>query len=161
MGKRSWMLVNLIALAALAPPLAGCNMGMPAGAQAPTEAPAAVKPLDAAAWPTPQPTAVVLSPTPFPKVTLAPTATRAPLPTATPRRGARSADASAPAARKPLSFTGNPQQLVQQVVELSGGFTPTGAAMVVNGTAEVRQGPGESYSAVGSAKMGEMAAVLG
>jgi uncharacterized protein YraI len=147
----------LVVLVVLATPLASCNMMMSGGAQTPTPAATVEKPIDASAWPTPLPTVVEMSPTPFPKVTLAPTPTYTLAPTPTPIASA----GSSPGTQGKLSFTGNPQELVQEVVRLSGGFTPSGAAMVISGAVDVRQGPGESYPSVGSAKMGEMAAVLG
>jgi len=60
-----------------------------------------------------------------------------------------------------LSFSGNPQELIAQVVARSGGFTPTGAAVVVSSDVPVREGPADSYPAVGLPQTGEMVAVLG
>jgi uncharacterized protein YgiM (DUF1202 family) len=52
-------------------------------------------------------------------------------------------------------------ELIEQVTDLSGGYPPTAAAIVTADEAPVRQGPAESFSQVGTAKQGELAAVLG
>jgi uncharacterized protein YgiM (DUF1202 family) len=124
------------------------------GAQGEGQAESA-EPLDPAAWPTPQPTAAQASPTPFPKITLAPTATPTPGP-ATP-------SAASPASHDVggLTFTGDVSKLVQQVTSLSGGFPPAAAAIVVIDGVTVRQGPADSYPSIGETEQGEMVAVLG
>ncbi len=110
--------------------------------------------LSLSTWPTPPPATPTATPTPFPKVTLPPTPTRALPARVTPTPLAVVTD-------RQLSFSGNPQELVAQVVALSGGFTPTGAAMVIDNGVPVRQGPGENYPSLGISQAGEMAAVLG
>ncbi len=153
MRKQLWiMAIPLVLIIALT----GCNVMSGAPAEEPSTA---VKPLDAAAWPTPQPTLAEASPTPFPKITLAPTATPTPRPTATSEASA--ANATPSAGIEGLSFTGNIGELVQQVTKLSGGFPPVAAAAVKSGDVTVRQGPADSYASVGVAKQGELAAVLG
>jgi uncharacterized protein YgiM (DUF1202 family) len=148
--KHLWFFVILLVLAI---PLAGCSMAY--GAQEKTPTPEADKPLDASAWPTPQPTEAQASPTPFPKVTLAPTPTRKPAPSPT------APEVSAQSTPEQLSFTGNPQEIIERVTELSGGFAPAAAAVVSGGTATIYQRPTESSPPVGTARQGEMAAVLG
>lgn len=112
--------------------------------------------LDAASWPTPVPTPAPATPTPFPRVTLAPpTATPTVLPSALPT------SVGVAAAGERLVFTGNPQALLEQVVRLSGGFSPSGAATVTADAVAVRQGPADTFAAVGSASRGEVVAVLG
>jgi uncharacterized protein YgiM (DUF1202 family) len=152
MRRQLWMLAIPLVLTIA---LTGCNVISGAPAEQPTQA---VKPLDAAAWPTPQPTAAQASPTPFPKITLAPTATPTPRPAAT---SGASATTPTPSQAEGLTFTGNVGELVQQVTNLSGGFPPVAAATVKSGDVAVRQGPADSYASVGLAKQGELAAVLG
>jgi uncharacterized protein YgiM (DUF1202 family) len=152
MRKQIWTMAIPLALTIA---LTGCNVMSGAPAEEPS---AAVKPLDAAAWPTPQPTLAEASPTPFPKITLAPTATPPPHPTATSEASAANAT---PSGVEGLSFTGNVGELVQQVTKLSGGFPPVAAAAVKTSDVTIRQGPADSYAAMGVAKQGELAAVLG
>lgn len=141
--------------------LAGCSMPQSIGQAEPTAT--HERRLDVAAWPTPVPTAAPISPTPFPRVTLAsPTATPTARPAEPPDSAGTAPAGVAPASGEPrLVFTGNPQALLEQVVSLSGGFTPAGAAMVTVETVAVRQGPGEAFAVVGPASRGEMVAVLG
>ncbi|PWH14093.1 MAG: hypothetical protein DDG58_13090 [Ardenticatenia bacterium] len=110
--------------------------------------------LSLSTWPTPLPSTPTATPTPFPKVTLPPTPTRTLPSRITPTAVTETTD-------RQLSFSGNPQELVAQVVALSGGFTPTGAAVVTGNGVPVRQGPGEDYPTLGSPQAGEMVAVLG
>jgi TolB protein len=149
----------LVVLAALAT-LAGCSMPAAIGHTEPTAT--HERRLDAATWPTPIPTAAPITPTPFPRVTLAPpTVTPTTRPAVLPDGAETSPMGAAPSSGERLVFTGNPQALLEQVVALSGGFTPAGVAMVTPDTVAVRQGPGESFAVVGPAGRGEMVAVLG
>ena len=154
MKRQIWTLAVPLAIT-LTLALTGCGM-MP-GAEA--EHAEAVQPLDPAAWPTPQPSARQPSPTPFPKITLAPTVT----PTAHPAVVDSETNTPSPSARSGdgFTFTGDVGDLVEQVTELSGGYPPTAAAMITVGNESVRQGPADSHASVGAAEEGEPAAVLG
>jgi uncharacterized protein YgiM (DUF1202 family) len=152
--RPAWKTPTVLALVVAAALLSACSMPAAVSQTEPTATPE--RRLDAATWPTPVPTAAPATPTPFPRVTLAPpTATPTVLP-ATP-----STPAGATASGERLVFTGNPQALLEQVVALSGGFSPSGAATVTIDTIVVRQGPADTFPAVGTATRGEMVAVLG
>lgn len=145
MKNRFWILLILVVLTIA---FTGCNI-VPGIEEEHTHS---VQPLEAANWPTPQPTAQQASPTPFPKITLAPTAT--------PTR--RSPEVgTAPAEPEELTFSGDLGQLVQQVTQLSGGFPPAAAALVKTDQVMVRQGPDTASPSLGTAEGGELAAVLG
>lgn len=122
--------------------------GEPAGHTQPAQR------LDPATWPTPQPSPTPAPPTPFPKITLAPTATPTPRPPTV-------MNTPTPAARERLTFTGGIDSLVQQVIALSGGLPPVAAATIQSDSVTIRQGPASSYAWLGTAKQGELAAILG
>jgi uncharacterized protein YgiM (DUF1202 family) len=153
--QKPTLFIALILASALALALTGCNIAPGAEAE-PAES---VEPLDAAAWPTPQPDAPQASPTPFPKITIVPTATPTPRPV--PTDEAASAPISVGATQGDLTFTGDIRELVEQVTSLSGGFPPTAAAVVTAESAVVHHGPADSFDSVGTATGGELAAVLG
>jgi hypothetical protein len=147
------LVIALILTSTLALAITGCSIAPGAEAD-PAES---VQPLDAAAWPTPQPSAQQSSPTPFPKITLAPTATPTPRPPVTGE--AASVPGSASSTEGGLIFTGDVGELVEQVTNLSGGFPPTAAAIVTADAAVVHQGPADSFDSAGTADRGELAAV--
>jgi len=142
--------LTLASTLALALTLTACNIAP--GAEA--ENTEAARPLDQASWPTPQPTAVQAAPTPFPKITLAPTDTP------TPRPSEAMADSSS-VGEGGLTFSGDIGELVKQVTQLSGGYPPTAAAMVTADETAIHQGPATSYPSLGTAQQGELAAILG
>jgi TolB protein len=150
MHRYSWILaIGLMAA------LTACNVlpGMGGAEQAAT-----TQRLDPSAWPTPQPTPLPASPTPFPKITLAPTASPTPGASTAGVAGAASTTPSSPAE---LTFSGNPADLVGQVTQLSGGFPPVAAAAVKSAGTSVRQEPAEAAASLGTTQPGELAAVLG
>lgn len=110
------------------------------------------KPIDVAEWPTPIPTHAPATPTPFPKITLVPTATPATRPpaTATPT----------PSTTTESTATGNTEALAAQVSAL-GGLSPVAVAVAITDNATIRQGPGASYAAVTTLERGKLAGVLG
>ena len=149
MQRHVWILTVLLSLVVA---LTGCNMpGGQATGQAETEE--VLEPLEADAWPTPEPTAVTVSPTPFPKITLEPTPTRTarPLVTATPT----------PLSMGGVTYEGSVEDLKEQVIATSGGFEPVAAFLVTAAEVTVRQGPAASYPALGVVAQGELGAVLG
>jgi len=148
MKRFVWFLTLLLVLAGA---MTGCNLV--GGAE--QEHAIAAQPLDPAAWPTPQPTLAPASPTPFPRVTLEPTATP------TPRATGESSGPAAVSQRQELTFTGNIADLVQQVTDLSGGFPPVAAATVKAPDVALRWGPADTYASLGTPGQGELAAVLG
>jgi uncharacterized protein YgiM (DUF1202 family) len=116
---------------------------------------AKTEPLDAAAWPTPEPSATLPAPTPFPKITLAPTATSMPAPTAV-------AEATpTPLSAGGLTYSGSVSDLQAEVSALTGGFEPVAVAFVSAATETVRQGPGGGFASTGAVAAGELAGVLG
>lgn len=149
MQRHVWILTVLLSLVVA---LAGCNMpGSQATGQA--EAEEVLEPLEADAWPTPEPTAVMASPTPFPKITLEPTPTRTARPpvVATPT----------PLSVGGVTYEGSVEDLKEQVTATSGGFEPVAAFLVTAAEVTVRQGPAASYPALGVVTQGELGAVLG
>src|SRR5512136_91750 len=144
MKKHLWIVLICLTVAVAA---TGCSL---AGGETQKEA---LVPLKAADWPTPPLATPLPSPTPFPKITLAPSATPTalPAPAATPT----------PLSLGGVSYGGSVGDLSKQVTALSGGLSPVAAAMVVGDKADVRQGPGASYPSLGVAEPTTLAAVFG
>jgi uncharacterized protein YgiM (DUF1202 family) len=152
MRKYPWILAIPLMLML---PLTACTIVSGMGG---AEQSATAQRLDPAAWPTPQPTPVPASATPFPRVTLAPEATPTPGASAASVTGAANVTSSP---TDSLNFSGNMADLVGQVTQLSGGFPPVAAATLKSADVSVRQGPADSAAALGTAQPGELAAVLG
>ena len=155
--KRQILLVVTVLISAFTVTLALTGCSLAPGAEAEEHAESA-QPLDLTVWPTPQPTPVRASPTPFPKITLAPTVAPTSIPTDT---SGTEATRSTALGGDDLTFTGDIGELIEQVTELSGGYPPTAAATVSASEAAVRQGPDETFASTGTAEQGELAAVLG
>lgn len=146
MKKSLWPLLLLL-ISTIA--LTGCSFG----AEVQAEEERALRPLDPETWPTPPPAAAPATPTPFPKITLAPTATPTARSTPTPP--------ATPPVLNSLSAGDAAVGLAEQVGALSSSLSPAAAAFVTGSGATMRQGPGESYAAVSAIEPGELAAVLG
>jgi uncharacterized protein YgiM (DUF1202 family) len=149
MKKHLWIVLICLAVAAT-----GCSL---TGGETQKEV---LVPLKAADWPTPLPATPLPSPTPFPKITLAPTASAQP-PLGTPTALPDSAATPTPLSMGGASYSGSVEDLSKQVTALSGGLSPVAAAMVVGDKVDVRQGPGTSYPSLGVAEPTTLAAVLG
>ena len=111
-------------------------------------------PISATEWPTAQPTALPPTPTPFPKVTLAPRATP------TPPAGTASAEEAA-VSIDDLNAPTDLNALIEQVSAAGGGLSPVAAGLVRADSVPVRQGPGESYGVAGTATRSDLLAVFG
>ncbi len=113
--------------------------------------------LDINKWPTPIPSPALAAPTPFIKVTLAPTATPTTPPSSETKPTAVPADNQAEVARVDLS-----QLLTQQGgLSLASRFPAVAVAFPKVENAVVRQGPGASYGSNGALERGELVGVLG
>ncbi len=143
MRKQFWLLILLI----LAVTLAGCGLE-----HAQEEV---AEPINVAEWPTPRPTTVPSSPTPFPKITLAPTAT----PT---ERATGIATSTTPLITDKVTTSNPDEALAAQISALSGELlSPAAVAFVTADRTTLRQGPGASYQALGTVEAGELTGVLG
>jgi uncharacterized protein YgiM (DUF1202 family) len=130
--------------------LGGC-MGIGGEQEAEAEK---LEPISATDWPTPQPTERPATPTPFPKVTLAPTATRIPSPEP-------ESTANPTASSEELAAGGDVNALIEQVTAASGGLTPVATGLVRAESVPIRQGPDDSYGSVGTATQSDLFAVFG
>ncbi|HRV93866.1 MAG TPA: SH3 domain-containing protein [Anaerolineae bacterium] len=135
------------------------------------------EPLDKEAWPTLQVNAATVTPTPFPRATLAPTTVPAntaavePSPTESPKSSEPVAGSEPPSdfVSSVLNNleTNSGSDFAAQIRSLSGvpalppGLAPVGIGVLVADQAIIRQGPGESYGQVQVVNQGELAGVLG
>ena len=149
MKKYVWITTIIVLLTLLM--VTGCSIVPGAEVEQKEKA----EPLDAAAWPTPQSSPTRAKPTPFPIITLEPTATpnsqSAEVVEATPT----------PLSAGGMSFSGSVDDLQAQVSALTGGFEPVAAAFVTSPTDTVRQGPSANSGQLGTVEAGELAGVLG
>lgn len=111
-------------------------------------------PISATEWPTAQPTSMPPTPTPFPKVTLAPKATP------TPRSDPASAETAA-VSIDDLNAPTDLNALIEQVSAAGGGLSPVAAGLVRADSIPIRQGPDDSYGVAGTANRNDLLAVFG
>lgn len=111
-------------------------------------------PISATDWPTAQPTSMPPTPTPFPKVTLAPRATPTPSAAVAPAE-------EAAVSIDDLSSPTDLNSLIEQVSAAGGGLSPVAAGLVRADSVPIRQGPDESYGVAGTANRNDLLAVFG
>jgi uncharacterized protein YraI len=143
--KNHLRLLSILFIAAVV--LAGCNLS---GQQVETEA---LPPISAANWPTPLPATPWASPTPFPKITLAPTATHTARPTAV--TGSNQAESTVTPTDQTRPDDGEPASVITTPVMTaeilsSANLEPITTALVKPSALNMRQGPGAAYGVLGT-----------
>ncbi|MBN1991266.1 MAG: SH3 domain-containing protein [Anaerolineae bacterium] len=148
--KQIWILPILLILTTV---LVGCGVGL-------AEEKEVALPINLDEWPTSVPTAVAVSPTPFPKFTLDPTATPTPPPAATPTPAPVTTSV---VVEDTTTASGDMNEVLMQQVSslLTKDFAPVAVALTNVDGATIRQGPGTSYPAVSTLERSSLVGVLG
>jgi uncharacterized protein YraI len=159
MEKQFWFLSLLLLLLALT--LTGCGILAEADEER-------LEPLDVAIWPTPIPTAPVASPTPFPQVKLAPTATPTAVlaqPTAVVTKESLAGQLTADDAlvtNDQAQVTPNQGQIIPETATPSAQpeLPAVTSGLITTSAVNLRQGPGANYAKLGTLSLGQIVDVL-
>ncbi len=155
MKKQDWLLTFLLFFILA---LTGCGLMAEADEEP-------LKPLDVAAWPTPETPTPAASPTPFPRVILTPAATLTPIPAVTTAATEGNLLETEFVALAPTTAsTAEPTQTAT-VTSPHEGLPVESLARVADGqvivsAVNVRQGPGPDYAALGALRLGQVVDVL-